>query len=164
MSKATSMRGFTLVELMIIIALLAVVASIAVPNFVQFIRNNQLQAKTDEIATFLQYARSQAVSKRLDYEVHLQDWKVYPASDANAVERELEINTAHAAPEHNMTSGNTLIFNGQGMAIPAVKIVICRDNDATNGYMLDIRASGLIKRYLRGKQDDNNTPIASCSF
>ena len=60
MSRLKGMRGFTLVELMITIALLGVVATIAVPNFVQFIRNNQVQAKADELKTFLQYARGQA--------------------------------------------------------------------------------------------------------
>ena len=75
MSRLKDMRGFTLVELMITIALLAIVATIAVPNFVQFIRNNQVQAKADELKTFLQYARGQAVATRKKYEITTgTDW------------------------------------------------------------------------------------------
>ena len=40
MPNTLNERGFTLVELMITVALLAIVATIAVPNFTQFIRNN----------------------------------------------------------------------------------------------------------------------------
>ena len=96
MLKTSNNHGFTLVELMITIALLAIVATIAVPNFVQFIRNNQVQAKADELGSFLQYARAQAVSKREPYTVNLTTWKIYPASKTTEIERELDINTAQA--------------------------------------------------------------------
>ena len=41
MSGPVTSRGFTLIELMIVLALLAIVAFIAVPNFTDFIERNQ---------------------------------------------------------------------------------------------------------------------------
>lgn len=167
MSSPTRVRGFTLVELMIIVALLAIVASIAAPNFIQLIRNNQVQAQTDEIATFLQYARSQAVAKRMVYTIDLDDWSVYPDTDATAIERKLDINTDKANPVHNQGSNATLSFTGQGLAKASgtFKVVICHGTDAANGYLLDVGPSGLLKRYQRGKKDDAATPasLTSCT-
>ena len=162
MLKTSNNHGFTLVELMITIALLAIVATIAVPNFVQFIRNNQVQAKADELGTFLQYARSQAVAKRESYTVNLTTWKIYPASNASEVERELDINAAQATISNLSGTPAVLTFSGQGMASSTVKLSVCRDTDAANGYLLEILPSGLVKRYQRGKKDDSNA-LTSCT-
>lgn len=164
MSSPTRVRGFTLVELMIIITLLGIVASIAMPNFIQLIRNNQVQAQTDEIATFLQYARSQAVAKRMVYTIDLDDWSVYPDTDTTAIERKLDINTDKANPVHSLGSGGRLTFTGQGLVKGAgtLKVAVCHGNDAANGYLLEVRPSGLLKRYQRGKKDDT-TSLTSCT-
>ena len=161
MSRLKDMRGFTLVELMITIALLAIVATIAVPNFVQFIRNNQVQAKADELKTFLQYARGQAVTTRKTYEVDTTTtaWELKP--QGGAVERKLEFNAAQAQPATNPSS-LTLTFTANGMASPTAKITICRDTDFANGYLLEVKPSGVVKMYARGYQDDT-TKLTSCA-
>ena len=161
MSRLKDMRGFTLVELMITLALLAIVATIAVPNFVQFIRNNQVQAKADELKTFLQYARGQAVMTRKVYEVDTTTaaWEVKPKG--GAVERKLEFNAAQAQPATNPSS-LTLTFTANGMASPAAKITICRDLDFANGYLLEVKPSGVVKMYTRGYKDDT-TKLTSCT-
>ena len=161
MSRLKGMRGFTLVELMITIALLGVVATIAVPNFVQFIRNNQVQAKADELKTFLQYARGQAVTTRKTYEVDTTTtaWELKP--QGGAVERKLEFNTAQAKPLTNPSS-LTLTFTPNGMTTSSAKITVCRDTDFANGYLLEVQASGVIKMYARGYKDDS-AKLSTCA-
>lgn len=168
MSRLKGMRGFTLVELMITIALLGVVATIAVPNFVQFIRNNQVQAKADELKTFLQYARGQAVMTRKTYEVDTTTaaWEVSeilsvgPPTDKD-LKRKLEFNTAQAQPRTS-PEDLTLTFLPNGVASSAATITVCRDTDFANGYLLSISRSGVIKMYARGYKDDS-AKLTTCT-
>ena len=68
-SDAPAMRihesGFSMVELMIVGAILIVIAGIAVPNIFQIYRNYQLDASGHSIASLLQQARMQAVKNNL---------------------------------------------------------------------------------------------------
>ena len=57
-------KGFTLIEMMIVVALLAIGAAIAMPGFQSMIQNNRLSTTTNTLLTGLQLARSEAVTTR----------------------------------------------------------------------------------------------------
>lgn len=57
------LSGFTLVEMMVVVALLAIFVAIAAPSFSSLIRSNRVQAAADELFDLLQYARSEAVTR-----------------------------------------------------------------------------------------------------
>lgn len=57
------MQGFTLLELMITVAIVAIVAAIAAPNFSSQISNNRSVALGEEIVSTLNFARSEAVRR-----------------------------------------------------------------------------------------------------
>jgi type IV fimbrial biogenesis protein FimT len=71
--EAPRSRGFTLVEMMITIAVMALVLSLAVPSFTNMIRNNRLASGSNELISALTYARSEAVKRRLNVSVCVRD-------------------------------------------------------------------------------------------
>ena len=56
-------NGFTLIELMVVIAVLAIVLGVAIPSFTQQIRNNSSVSLSSEFQAALGFARSEAVKR-----------------------------------------------------------------------------------------------------
>ena len=56
-------RGFTLVELVITLAVAGVLVSLAVPSFTQFVKNNRLITQANDLVTALNVARSEAIRR-----------------------------------------------------------------------------------------------------
>lgn len=57
--------GFTLIELMFTIVLLAVLLGIGIPNFRDFLRASRISGATNDIVTDFSVARSEAVKRRV---------------------------------------------------------------------------------------------------
>ncbi len=78
-------RGFTLIELMVALAVAVVLMSTAVPSFFESTARARLQGAVNELAIDLQYARSQAVRERAAVALTVAaDGASYTITDANA--------------------------------------------------------------------------------
>ena len=58
--------GFTLIELMVTMVLLAVMLTLAAPSFITFQRNSELTATANSFVAALSAARSEAMKRQLD--------------------------------------------------------------------------------------------------
>lgn len=64
--------GFTLVELLIVVALAALVLGLAAPSFTSFIQMQRLRGINAQLVTDIQFARSEAVSRNMPVHMRFQ--------------------------------------------------------------------------------------------
>ena len=77
-AQHTRAGGFTLIELMMTIAIAGILAVLALPGFTESLKNNCMTTTTNNLVTSLQLAKSEAVKRRSTVRVEAID-----ASEAN---------------------------------------------------------------------------------
>ena len=92
--------GFTLVELLVVIGIIAVMAAAAVPNIAGYVRASRINAAQTEVANALQKARNKAISSNTQfgvsfvveststYWIHVEDPMIATASSAATTGRQ----------------------------------------------------------------------------
>lgn len=143
----TNSKGFTLIELMIVLAVGAILMSIAVPNFTTTIKNNRLTTQANELITTLNYARSEAIRRGASVSVDSSDasanWHngwVVKDSDNNILRN-------HQAFEGSSTlTGGTssLSYRGTGFISggAAITFTLCDDRTGETGRTITISLTG----------------------
>lgn len=64
--SAKRARGLTLIELMVVIAVIAILIAIATPNISEIIKNNRATSQANELAALINLGRNEAVRRHLD--------------------------------------------------------------------------------------------------
>jgi type IV fimbrial biogenesis protein FimT len=65
MRKHSQQQGFTLMELMVALAVAGIILGIAVPNFRDFMRNSRLTSASNDLIASVNLARTEAVKRQL---------------------------------------------------------------------------------------------------
>jgi len=87
MNKATA-HGFTLLELIVVLSVLAILLSWGMPSLTQSIRNNSVLAQTNELIAMLHFTKSEALRRNSDVRVVLDadvgSWEAFVDDPADA--------------------------------------------------------------------------------
>lgn len=116
--------GFTLIEVMIVIAIISILASIAVPNFRNYMIQGRLNGAARQIMSDLMYARMQAVSQNNEFRVIFNgngyQYKILDDNnndgDEDSGEQTVVKNIQTDYPGVTFNSNNNPIFSPRGTA------------------------------------------------
>ncbi len=156
-------HGFTLLETMIVIAIIGILSGIAIPAFIKWLPNNRLKGAAQDIYSDLQLAKMQAVSSNKDQTVEfIVLEKKYKRADGT----EILLDTAYSdsvwygignatkdVDEANFTGDfvtyqdDKVTFNSRGMTQNAGNSgngFVYLSNKYGNVYAVGTRSSGVI--------------------
>ena len=104
--------GFTLIELMVTIAVVAVLATVALPGFRVFVQENRVTTQTNEVVTMLNFARSEAARRGTDIRVELT-----AGNDGGWVAQSMIEDTEELLRETDRSGGQMIFNDGEDLSI-----------------------------------------------
>ena len=151
--------GFTLIELIITLIVLSILLTIAVPNYVTWIKNNRIDAATRNLTGAFQLARSEAVSRQIAITVNSGgNWSngltIYTdttttgnttySSATDILIKNLDFSMEGITTSSN--DGNNFIsFTSTGLLNEGANqrlIAVCDDRGATQGTLITLNVVG----------------------
>lgn len=124
-------RGFTIIEVMVAIGLLAILMTLGLPQYFTYLQNQQIRTYAEGVQGGLQLARAEAVSRNLPGGVQFilagSDWQVVapvppPIGGTEVVRQQSGTErTANITATVSPAGNTTVTFNGLGrVASPAL--------------------------------------------
>jgi prepilin-type N-terminal cleavage/methylation domain-containing protein len=103
-------RGFSMIEMLIVVALIAILVGVALPSIATYVRNFRMNGAEREVASELASARSRAISKNSQAGVS------FMIVDADSYRFIVEDGATTLGPLHDLPTG--VIFLPPGNAFP----------------------------------------------
>ena len=155
--------GYTLLELVIVVALVGIVFSIAIPSMRVFTQNDRLVTNINLMVGHLAYARSEAVKRSQQVSVCVSNdsasctggdwedgWIIYIDADGDSAfsggEEILRVQQALGGNNTVTTTlGNQVTYDYRGFTNAAGTMLLCDDRSGDFGKTLTITNTGRVR-------------------
>jgi len=152
--KYDNRRGFTMIEMMIVIVVIGIMAAMAAPSFLNWIPKMRLKNDAREKVNYLRQARSRAIAENSQYGVYFDfngsrmvyfkdtdspEWSYYAEGVDSVVGNPIS-NESTVAYGTCSLMGNTVIFYPNGSASTSGSLELY-DVESGNSYTINVLAS-----------------------
>jgi type IV fimbrial biogenesis protein FimT len=132
-----AMRGFTIIELMVVVVIVAILTAFAAPSMGKMIRNQRVKTAAFDVFASITLARSEALKRNLSVTItpnNSADWtKGWAITDSNGNVIKLEKDRQLTASEMVMTGPVTLVYARTGRLSSASVPLNPKFNISTSG-------------------------------
>ena len=142
MNKIRNEAGLTLVETLIITAIIAIVALISVPNISNWISSYRLTRDTQNLSSEMAIARARAVSERTSISFSIVTGSGYAATYQYTPDGQLN-HCARSITISSVSGDNPIIFNSRGMASNDTTVNFANEKGKTKS--VNVNVAGRIK-------------------
>jgi type IV fimbrial biogenesis protein FimT len=136
--------GFTLVELMVSVALVGILLTLAVPSFRELILNQYVRGGASDLQTALYFARSEAIKRaaQIDVVPTGTNWRSGWTVQVNGAGTVLRSQTALSDQLASMAGASTISFFPNGRSNGAVTVKFFTSNNKITARCVVVDLSG----------------------
>jgi len=158
MKKNNKIQGFTLLELMITLAVAIVITTIGVPSFMGLIRDSRMTTIANDFLTDLSYARSEAATRNKEVIIQSQSgtalewqdgWVIFYLDDSDPpvpviLRRHIKLPSGYKLVSNSATFNDQIVYESTGLMSTSFNgsFFLCMNNDASTARAVVINSLG----------------------
>lgn len=152
-------RGVTLIELIVAMAIITISLFIGLPNLMTLSKNSELINQSNQFATLMSYARSEATKRQSPVRICRSSDNATCANNGsnlivlnsdNNLLRTTTLNTNINYYFQNLTS-NTITFNALGVPNDVGEIVLCDDRGSSYAKGIALNMGGQVRALVKSE-------------
>ena len=134
--------GFTLIELMVVIGIMAILSAIAIPSYIKWLPKHRVGSAARAVMSAMEFARSNAIKTNSDVTV-VFDWGNDSLTVVNSGGNILRTRRLPGDVDlDDIDLGTPVTFNGHGFSDESGQVVVVNTKDDTLSRIINLTLGG----------------------